>query len=104
MVERANDLRRGQVVAMREREPNYSLHPTWRSFIEYCVELQHGEIDKLKIQNGLPLIAERGKKKIKFTSLGDTLPSPSGRGSKNISADRSTRRPPRGRVIRAGGL
>lgn len=43
------------------------LHPSWRVLIEYCQHLQHGEIEKLKIQNGLPIIAEVTRKKVKFT-------------------------------------
>jgi hypothetical protein len=42
------------------------LHPTWRSFVRYCTELQHGEIDLLKIQDGLPVLAEITRKKVKF--------------------------------------
>ncbi len=45
-----------------------SLHPVWRTFIRYCAELKHGEIERLKIQDGLPVLAETVKKKIKFTS------------------------------------
>jgi hypothetical protein len=44
------------------------LHPAWRSFVRYCAELQHGEIELLKIQDGLPVLAEVIKKKVKFTS------------------------------------
>jgi hypothetical protein len=42
------------------------LHPAWRAFVRYCMELQHGEIGLLKIQDGLPVLAEITKKKIKF--------------------------------------
>jgi hypothetical protein len=42
------------------------LHPAWRAFIRYCAELQHGEIELLKIQDGLPMLAEAVKKKVKF--------------------------------------
>lgn len=41
-------------------------HPLWRDFIQYCAELQHGEIEVLKIQDGLPVLAEVVRKKIKF--------------------------------------
>jgi len=41
-------------------------HPAWRLFIEYCSELNHGEIEVLKIQDGLPVLAEVTKKKVKF--------------------------------------
>ena len=44
-----------------------SLHPAWRAFIQFCDELRHGQIEDLKIQDGLPLLAEVTKKKVKFT-------------------------------------
>lgn len=42
------------------------IHPVWYSFINYCETLKYGEIEKLKIQDGLPMLAEVVKKKIKF--------------------------------------
>ena len=42
------------------------LHPAWREFIDYCTALDHAEIETLKIQNGLPVLAEVIKKKVKF--------------------------------------
>ena len=42
------------------------LHPAWRTFLSFCQELQHGEIERLKIQDGLPVLAEVTKKKVKF--------------------------------------
>lgn len=47
-----------------------SLHPVWLAFIRYCGELRYGEIDKLKIQDGLPLLAEEVRRKIKFPGGG----------------------------------
>lgn len=38
----------------------------WREFIRYCRELRHGEIERLSIQDGLPVLAEVTKKKVKF--------------------------------------
>jgi len=43
------------------------IHPAWHSFIKYCESIRFGEIDRLKIQDGLPMLAEEVKKKIKFT-------------------------------------
>jgi hypothetical protein len=43
------------------------LHPLWYSFIRYCENLKYGEIEKLKIQDGLPLLAEEVRRKIRFT-------------------------------------
>jgi hypothetical protein len=44
-----------------------SLHPVWRAFIRYCAEMRHGEIERLCIQDGLPVLAESTTKKVKFT-------------------------------------
>lgn len=43
------------------------IHPVWYSFIRYCKKLKYGEIEKLTIRDGLPLLAEEVKKKIKFS-------------------------------------
>jgi hypothetical protein len=42
------------------------LPPAWREFIRFCTDLRHGEIERLSIQDGLPVIAEVTKKKVKF--------------------------------------
>jgi hypothetical protein len=44
-----------------------ALPPAWREFIRYCRELRHGEIERLSIQDGLPVLAEMTRKKVKFT-------------------------------------
>jgi hypothetical protein len=43
-----------------------TLHPAWSAFVRYCQELRHGEIECLKIQDGLPVLAEVTTKKVKF--------------------------------------
>ena len=54
-------------VSIEERQLNSQmLHSSWRAFVHYCAELQHGEIEILKIQDGLPVLAEITRKKIKF--------------------------------------
>lgn len=50
-----------------ERKPA-ALHPAWLAFLRFCAELKHGEIERLSIQDGLPVLAEMTKKKIKFTN------------------------------------
>jgi hypothetical protein len=42
------------------------LPPAWRQFIRFCADLGHGEIERLSIQDGLPVLAEVTKKKVKF--------------------------------------
>lgn len=44
-----------------------SLHPAWMQLIRYCANLGHGEIEKLKIQDGVPIIADVVREKVKFT-------------------------------------
>jgi hypothetical protein len=46
---------------------NASVHPAWVRLMRYCAELGHGEIEKLKIQDGLPMAAEVTTRKIKFS-------------------------------------
>jgi len=43
------------------------LHANWLAFINYCADLGHGEIERLKIQDGLPVLAEVIKERVKFT-------------------------------------
>jgi hypothetical protein len=42
------------------------LHPAWHTFIRYCAELRHGDIERLRIQDGLPIMAEETRKKVRF--------------------------------------
>ena len=52
----------------RQGSPKYGpLHPAWIEFIRFCNELQHGQIDQLKIQDGLPMLAETVRQKVKFS-------------------------------------
>lgn len=43
------------------------LHPAWQAFMRYCEKLQHGDVERLRIQDGLPVLAEVTTKKVKFT-------------------------------------
>jgi hypothetical protein len=43
-----------------------SIHPAWLALIRYCRELRHGELDRLSIQDGVPVIAESVRHKVKF--------------------------------------
>ncbi len=51
-----------------EARTNASVHPAWLRLMCYCAELGHGEIEKLKIQDGLPMAAEVTTRKVKFSS------------------------------------
>ena len=43
------------------------LHPAWQALMQLCRDLGHGEIERLKIQDGLPVFAEKITEKIKLT-------------------------------------
>jgi hypothetical protein len=43
------------------------LHPAWQVFMDLCRDVGHGEIERLKIQDGLPVFAEVITEKIKLT-------------------------------------
>jgi hypothetical protein len=45
-----------------------TLHPAWGEFIRFCADLRYGDIERLSIQDGLPVLAEMTKKKVKFMS------------------------------------
>jgi hypothetical protein len=51
---------------VRETRTSVTVHPAWLQLIRYCADLGHGEIEKLKIQDGLPTAAEVTTRKIKF--------------------------------------
>ena len=39
----------------------------WARLIRFCQQLGYGEIEKLKIQDGVPVIADVVREKVKFT-------------------------------------
>jgi len=51
---------------IRSSEAASNLRPAWKEFVRFCEELQYGEIERLKIQDGLPVLAEVTRRKIKF--------------------------------------
>ncbi|MFC1740145.1 hypothetical protein ACFL0N_01540 [Pseudomonadota bacterium] len=51
---------------MKQRAREVSLNPAWIAFIRHCQQLGHGEISVLKIQDGVPVMAEESTRKIKF--------------------------------------
>jgi len=42
------------------------LAPGWEKFIRHCQAIGHGELTKLKIQDGVPVAAEETTRKVKF--------------------------------------
>ena len=48
-------------------KPVQLISEEWARLIRFCQQLGHGEIEKLKIQNGVPVIADIVHEKVKFT-------------------------------------
>ena len=42
------------------------LHPGWQALIRLCKDLGHGEIERIRIQDGLPVLVEVTRQKIKL--------------------------------------
>jgi hypothetical protein len=49
------------------KETDIRLAPAWRDFIRFCRDLKHGEIERLSIQDGVPVVAELTRKRVRFT-------------------------------------
>ena len=42
------------------------LHPAWRELMSLCERMGYGEIERLKIHDGLPALAEITRQKVKL--------------------------------------
>ena len=43
------------------------IHPAWIALIRHCQAIGHGEIERIKIQNGVPVLIEKSVERIKLT-------------------------------------
>ena len=43
------------------------LHPAWANLMRFCREMGYGELERIKIQDGLPVVAEVATRRVKFT-------------------------------------
>jgi hypothetical protein len=43
------------------------IHPAWIALIRHCREIGFGELKRLKIQDGVPVMVERSIQRIKLT-------------------------------------
>ena len=46
------------------REP--AIHPAWLKLIEFCRVMGFGELERVKIQDGVPTVAEVVKERVKL--------------------------------------
>jgi hypothetical protein len=47
--------------------PDIETHPIWLKFISYCQKIGFGELQKVLIQDGIPVSAEKATEKVKFS-------------------------------------
>ena len=58
---------------MNEREhrsfehKSNGIHPAWVALIRHCQAMGHGEIERIKIQDGVPVLIEKSVERIKLT-------------------------------------
>ncbi|MEK7449472.1 MAG: hypothetical protein AAB019_08310 [Planctomycetota bacterium] len=50
----------------RELKITREISSSWLKFIRYCEKIRFGELQKIQIQDGLPVSAEKSTEKIKF--------------------------------------
>lgn len=43
------------------------IHPAWIALIRHCQAMGHGEIERIKIQDGVPVLIEKSVERIKLT-------------------------------------
>lgn len=51
----------------RANTMNVGIHPAWIALIRHCQAMGHGEIERIKIQDGVPVLIEKSVEKIKLT-------------------------------------
>lgn len=44
-----------------------NVHPAWVALIRHCQKMGHGEIERIKIQDGIPVLIEKSVEKIKLS-------------------------------------
>jgi hypothetical protein len=49
------------------RKGGTGLHPAWVTLIRHCQQMGYGEIERLKIQDGIPVMAEKSIQRLKLT-------------------------------------
>jgi hypothetical protein len=56
----------GLMRVVNQGRPPASLHPFWEALIRYCADMQFGELEKVRIQNGLPTAVEVIRTKVRL--------------------------------------
>jgi hypothetical protein len=59
--------KRGEDSSDFVRKGGTGLHPAWVTLIRHCQQMGYGEIERLKIQDGIPVMAEKSIQRLKLT-------------------------------------
>ena len=46
--------------------PAGGIHPAWIRLIQHCQAMGHGEIERIRIQDGVPVLIEKSVERIKL--------------------------------------
>ena len=57
----------GRDAADTAAAPAERIHPAWANLMRFCREMGYGELERNKIQDGLPVVAEVATRRVKFT-------------------------------------
>lgn len=55
-----------KVQKKKQSYPTSSTHTAWIALIRYCQAMGHGEIERIKIQDGVPVLIEKSVERIKL--------------------------------------
>jgi len=55
-----------RILPLRSAASGAAIDPAWLRFMSLCREMRYCEIERLVIQDGVPILAETVKKKVKF--------------------------------------
>ena len=45
-----------------------ALPPSWRQFVDLCRQIRFGELERVAIQDGVPVLVELTRQKVKFSN------------------------------------
>ncbi len=51
----------------RVQHATVGIHPAWIALIRHCQAMGHGEIERIRIQDGVPVLIEKSVERIKLT-------------------------------------
>jgi hypothetical protein len=56
-----------RIEKLKTKHSTAGIHPAWLALIRHCREVGFGEIERVKIQDGIPVMIEKTIKRTKLT-------------------------------------